>query len=135
MLLRGKKKFKVKWRAIRTTAIPKNPPMSEIHMLVRFRVLLPSAGSVPITPYFTARSADQKLGIFELGLGSGETDARSDGSVYTRSGLSWGANLTDFTGIESSGDLETRLGRDTEDFSIRISRVFVRLIFNSSFSL
>ena len=66
MLLRGKKKFKVKWRAIRTTAIPKNPPMSEIHMLVRFRVLLPSAGSSPITPYFPARSADQNLEFFSL---------------------------------------------------------------------
>ena len=59
-------KFKVKWRAIRTTAIPKNPPMSEIHMLVRFRVLLPSAGSSPITPYFPARSADQNLEFLSL---------------------------------------------------------------------
>ena len=84
---------------------------------------------------FPCEVSRPKLGIFELGLDSGETDARSDGSVYTRSGLPWGANLTDFTGIESSGGLETRLGRVSEDFSIRISRVLVKMIFDSSLSL
>ena len=134
-----KEKIQSKVRAIRTTAIPKNPPMSEIHMVIMFRVLCRFSWMFPLgISNYTLISCEvsrPKLRIFELGLDSGKTDARSDGSVYTRSGLPWGANLTDFTGIESSGGLETRLGRVSEDFSIRISRVLVKMIFDSSLSL
>ena len=94
--------------------------MSEIHMVIMFRVLCHFSWMFPLgISNYTLISCEvsrPKLRIFELGLDSGKIDARSDGSDYTRLGLPWGANITDFTGTESSGSLETKLGRALEEF-------------------
>ena len=58
-------KIQSKVESYKNDCNPQEPP-NEIHMLVRFRVLLPSAGSSPITPYFPARSADQNLEFLSL---------------------------------------------------------------------
>ena len=93
------------------TAIPKNTPTSEIHMVTQVqsisRCFSMEVSFGKLHHHFHARSADQKIGIDELGLDCEEQMPGHHTSDYTRLGLPWGANLTDFTGTESFGSLET----------------------------